>query len=50
VAHLLGSTGESLQVGADLGYLPELLNLREGIGQGDCLGADAKFASSRRRG
>src|SRR5271166_5310211 len=37
VPHLLCSTGELLQVAADLGHLPELLNLREGVGQGDCL-------------
>ena len=37
VPHLLHSTGEVLQVTADSGHLPEFLNLREGVGQRDCL-------------
>ena len=37
VPHLLRSATESLQGAADLGHLPKLLNLREGVSQRDCL-------------
>jgi hypothetical protein len=31
LSHLLCSTGESLQIAADLGHLPQLLNLRQSV-------------------
>src|SRR6266516_7265812 len=37
VPDVLCSTGELLQVAAESGHFPELLNLREGVGQSDCL-------------
>jgi hypothetical protein len=38
VPYLLRRSGEARQVAADLGHLPELLQLRERISQRYCLG------------
>jgi hypothetical protein len=38
VPHLLRGVGKLVQVAADFRHLPELLQLRKGIGQRRCLG------------